>query len=362
MLVKFTFESMRNLTFDNERSAFNVSRRLEALVQTWRKKRAIQTLIAGHRYRASLKTAKMQACSRISKISVEKLGEKVRAGLKRLSYHGLAKKRLQSLNSLILRKAYQAAMQEIAKESASVLKKQKKITRFTQSNAIKKVRLVFGELKKHWRHIKNLNQLGSVFYKLHGQLAAKRIISIWTKFTFMSEHSQFQMSIKAKDTLKYNLKKRSFKALKQPALDARKKNSNIEKQMDFSRLKRLRSAFRSLASNAVAKTHGKRLELLNKVIKGWRKEVVRIIEEREIDQMVNEEEEDRESIEQENLQRKKHRNERFMWLIMGKDAPPGFSRQIGGRAEFDGEGTDKNRTEFSSEDLAGEDIVTKSAN
>lgn len=273
--------------------------------------------------------------------------------------NGLLEKRMLGVGKMMEFKKYSAGFEAIGIESQRVARHMRKIKRFEESAALRKLRSTFREIKRHWEQLRSMNQLGAVFNKMHGQMEVKTILTKWRRFVFNNDKSYFHKSITAKDHWKVVMRREHFgcwKSLAQSSADRRQRLESIDRRRAV-RLVRL--AWRSLAQNTVQSRQRKRFEVLNRVMRGWRSETEKVIQERALEKIVNEENE-LQSVHEEKLHIKRDRNERFIWLLMGKDAPPEIAMRLAGRGG-DRDYTDKNQTEFSSEDMIGEEIAIKSA-
>lgn len=362
-LLRHSLQFMIEATFSNPNSSYNKEIQLRKQVQSWKRNHLIRYLISENKRRKSLKTTKMQACMGLSEKLFDSHIQKMKRTLMRLACHGLLANRMMNVNILMERKLKMTGLEEIKTESERVAVKQRLVQRAINSSKLKRLKNYFKELKTNWQQVKNLNQLGMMFYKMQGQMAAKKILSNWTKFTFRSEKSLFHKGILAKDFQRNCQKKKIMKRWREHSNSGKKRKLAISSKIASADNKLLKLAFRSLAVSALQSRHRKRSEILNKVMKAWRREVVRVIEDRAIDAIVNEQDKksEIEAFEEKETKKKKNRNERFMWLLMGKDAPAALGRFEGLKKKHDGDLTDANHTEFSSEDLAGEDIAIKSA-
>lgn len=362
--IQVIFKTMYDLTFLNANSALNKEKQLKAKVEQWKRNSVIKFLLAEHKKRKTLKSSKMQSCMELSGILERKTRTKVKYFLKVLARHGLFTDRISQVNRLLQRNLAGIGFGSILLESEHIAVKQRLVQRAIASSKFKRLKTYFKELKHHWEQVRNINQLGTMFLKMQSQITAKNLLSNWIKFTFRNEKSLFHKAILAKDFHRNKMKKSFFKVVKDLASSGKRQKQAIESKISSTRGILLRLAFRSLAVATLQNVHRKRSEILNRVLKAWRKEVVKVIEDRAIDAVVNEQDQrsEIEAREEVEIRKKKNKNERFMWLLMGKDAPAEGGRLAGIQKRAAGRDyTDANNTEFSSEDLAGEDIAIKSA-
>lgn len=352
-------EVMKHLTFIKSDSSFNNQRYLIDKVDGWSKASLLRCMIAKVKHNRSMATAKMQACIRLFKMIDLGSTEKTHKSFKVMLKYGLFEEKMIAIGCLIEARIYQAGFDSINVESHRVAKHIRKIKRFEVSTALRTMRSTFREMKRHWEHVRSMNQLGAVFNKMHGQMEVKGILTKWRRFVFNNDKSWFHKSISAKDHHKSTLRRHHFNSWHQSVKSASDRRTRLV-MIDTRQSGRLvKTAWRCLVESTVQGRQRKRFEILNRVMRAWRSEVESVVQERLLEKIVNEDSQ-QQSVHDARLRRKRDKNERFMWLLMAKDAPPEVAMRLAGRGG-DREYTDKNQTEFSSEDWAGEDIAIKSA-
>jgi len=322
-----------------------------------RKKQFLSKILLYHNRKKSLQTTRMASLSLMNAYLVRASNEKIRNAFCIFKKARAARALLLIMAKLSVNSLLRSGLKNFKSLHEEITKAERKADRWKEKVRLMRLKSkIFSEIKIGWTKEKNLNKLGEVFSKMQTQMNSKKILSSWLKYTFRNEKSLFNKEVKSREWHRLKLKKKAFLSFKLP-FEENKMHGKLLMDLDLKeRTRLLRASFKGLLNMYLSSQHQKKFEGLNKAFKAWKDYVQKVVEERQLEQYLKEEEKSSQQNQNKGVIKQKKKTDRFMALILGNNTFENRLRDVN-------EGTEKVATEFSSEDvdMVGEDKAIKSA-
>lgn len=189
-----------------------------------------------------------------------------------------------------------------------------KLARYQTTKQYKKLKALFGALKTFNEIEKEKSRaagkLAQMFSEVHLQMYSKNKLRRWANFTFNNENSTFHKMIKAKDHHRLRLKKKVIHRIMSEKNNRKKISASIISLEKFIRLKNIRKPFNKILVATIENQERNKIAELGRIFREWRQVVVSIMDERKLENLMKENEE--QSMNNEDIEKRRMKNQRFI--------------------------------------------------